>query len=216
MFRLLLLSAAIGLISYPISTLAQIPNGKCSAPIQSAVVGANFIDSIYNVADEKTCDELCQDEQNCTVYTYYPNNGDQTCFLLTHLENPVNECFDNNCVTGLPNCEGSICAFVKYGEMFPQGILVTGLEKNVELLTLGTCPFSVAVAIGGGGRGYLGGGGSGYLNHTINLFDESYVKMVAHPGGRREDSYVKYVADNRDIGELPFMTSGQEGREGKR
>ena len=199
MFRLLLLSAAIGLISYPISTLAQLPNRKCMAPINGAVVGQNFIDSIYNVADAEACDKLCQDEQNCTVYTYI---GNQTCYLLTHLESPINECYDNDCVTGLPNCEGSICAFIgPSGEMFPRGILVTGLEKNVELLTLGTCPSSVAIAIGGGGRGFLGGGGSGYLNHTTNVFDESYVKMVVHPGGPwgGKDSYVTYVADSRDI-----------------
>ena len=202
MFRLLLLSAAMGLMSCPISTLAQSSNGKCTAPINGAVVGQNFIDSIYNVADAEACDKLCQDEQNCTVYTYYPNNGDQRCFLLTHLESPISDvgCYDNDCVTGLPNCEGSICTFIgPFGEMFPRGILVTGLEKNVELLTLGTCPSSVAIAIGGSGRGFLGGGGSGYLNHTTNLFDESYVKMVAHPGGWRKDSYVSYVADNRDI-----------------
>ena len=203
MLRLLLLSAAIGLISYPISTLAQSSNGKCTAPIIGAVVGQNFIDSIYNVINTETCDKLCQDEQNCTVYTYV---GNQTCFLLTHLESPISDvgCYDNDCVTGLPNCEGSICTFIgASGEMFPHGILVTGLDIEftayVELLTLGTCPSSVAIAIGGGGRGYLGGGGSGYLNHTTNVFDESYVKMGVHPGGRRDDSYVTYVEENRVI-----------------
>lgn len=87
--------------------------------------------------------------------------------------------------------------------MHPKGILVTGEEKSIGLLTLGTCSSRfVAIAIGGGGKGGAGGGGSGYVNHRTNsLPQKAYIKMAVHvhPGNSEEDSFVRDLATNRDI-----------------
>ena len=105
-------------------------------------------------------------------------------------------------MTGLPNCEGNVCAYVDEGMMLPQGALITDGGKNIELLTLGVCPQTVAIAIGGGGYGDLGvgggrgGGGSGYVEYTLGWQKQGYVKMQAYSGCEREDSYVKDIADN--------------------
>ena len=118
---------------------------------------------IGDVLDEGTCDKLCQDEETCSVYTYHPANNPtlpETCYLLTTIQGPIRECEGDTCVTGLPNCEGNVCAYVDEGMMLPQGVLITdGGEKNIELLTLGVCPQTVAIAIGGGGYGDFGAGG---------------------------------------------------------
>ena len=93
--------------------------------------------------------------------------------------------------------------------MFPQGILVTANkvvtgDQDIQLLTLGACPSPVGIAIGGGGYGNLGGGGSGYVEYTTNWPREAYIKLAVHPGSQNpgsqsEDSYVRDLADNRDI-----------------
>ena len=40
----------------------------------------------------------------------------ETCYLLTGLQDPIRECEgdpgNSTCATGLPNCEGSLCAFL--------------------------------------------------------------------------------------------------------
>ena len=116
-----------------------------------------------------------------------------------------------NCLQpGLPNCKGSICAYVKDGVMHPNnGTLVTGEEKDIEVLTLGNCPSRfVAIAIGGGGKGYRGGGGSGHVNHTTNFPKKAYVKMRVHPGKAGEDSFVIDLATNIEI------VRGRKGQDG--
>ena len=87
--------------------------------------------------------------------------------------------------------------------MHPKGILVTGKEKEIWLLSLvDTCPSSiVAIAIGGGGKGDWGGGGSGHVDHTTNFPQKAYIKMAVHPGSGGEDSYIRELGSNRD-GEL--------------
>ena len=193
----------------------------CSAPIEGTL-GANLVAVIDNVGSEEECDSSCQLEEQCAVYTFrrgndstYPN----TCFLLSALGEPVRECEDATCVTGLPNCKGSICAYVEGGIMFPQGMLVIIEEKDIELLTLGLCPLPVAIAIGGGGSTnrniYGAGGGSGYMSYSATLPHKAYIKMHAYPGlgfplsdGGNEDSYVRDVSDNMDI------VRGEYGRGG--
>ena len=168
------------------------------------------------MSDEATCDQLCQDEQMCEVYTYHTANKPtlpETCYLLTSLGEPIRECEGDTCVSGLPNCEGSICAFMEGGVKYPEGILVTGEDKNIELLTLGTCPSPVAIAIGGGGNSARdtrgGGGGSGYVNYTSNFPLNTYIKMAVHPGGLSDDSYVRDLADNT------YIIRAERGRIGK-
>ena len=167
-------------------------------------MGSNLISVIDGVSDEETCDKLCQDEQMCMVYTYHPANNptlSETCYLLTALGEPIRECEGDTCVSGLPNCEGSICAFLEGGIMNPQlqGVVVTGEDKDIELLTLGACPSPVAIAIGGGGDGGYGGGGSGYVEYTTNFPQKAYVKMTAHPGSESKNSYVRDLVDDIDI-----------------
>ena len=126
MSRLIILSATIVLVFNPIGTSA-ITHPYCSAPIEGPIE-SNLISEIDNVS-KGTCDTLCQDEETCGVYTYYPAGTllpDGTCYLLTALGEPIRECEENSCVSGLPNCEGSICAFIEGGVMFPEGILMTG------------------------------------------------------------------------------------------
>ena len=187
----------------PTTTTTPTPTIYCSAQIEGPL-GSNLISVIDGVSDEETCDKLCQDEQMCMVYTYHPANNptlSETCYLLTALGEPIRECEGDTCVSGLPNCEGSICAFLEGGIMNPQlqGVLVTGEDKDIELLTLGTCPSPVAIAIGGGGDtdDYGGGGGSGYVEYTTNFPPKAYVKMAVHIGSESEESYIRdSVVDN--------------------
>ena len=214
MFRLFILSATMVLTSNPINTLAQ-PPPFCSAPIEGSLdMASNLISTIEFVSDEETCDKLCQDEQACKVYTYHPAGSptdSEICYLLTALEEPIVECQENACVSGLPNCEGSVCAYIEGGVMFPNGMVVTGEDKNIELLNLGDCPSPVAVAIGDGGASFNGGAGSGGVNHTTNFPQKAYIKMIAHPGecdfddesdncyDPNEGSYVREFPDNTTI-----------------
>ena len=114
---------------------------KCSALIEGTL-GDNLLNVIGGVSDEETCDRLCQEEDGCSVYTYHPAVNPtfpETCYLLTALQDPVRECEgdpgNTTCVTGLPNCEGSLCTFLEGGNMFPNGILATEEgERQIELL----------------------------------------------------------------------------------
>ena len=90
------------------------------------------------------------------------------------------------------------------------GILVTGEEKNIALLSLGSCPSPVAIAIGGGGKGNSGGGGSGHVAHTTYFPQRAYIKMTVHPGSGGEDSYVLDLATKSDI------VRGRKGQDGGR
>ena len=93
--------------------------------------------------------------------------------------------------------------------MHPNGTLVTEEEKDIGVLTLGTCSSRfVAIAIGGGGKANYGGGGSGYVNYTTNLPQKSYIKMTVHPGNSGEDSFVRDLATNKDI------VRGERGQDG--
>ena len=104
--------------------------------------------------------------------------------------------------------------------MLPQGVLITdGGEKNIELLTLGGCPQTVAIAIGGGGYGDFGAGGgegSGYVEYTLGWQKQGYVKIQAYCGDEREDSYVKDIVDNSLIvrGERGLNGNGADGGAG--
>ena len=71
MYKLLLVSATMAFIYNPSDTMAQLPNGQCSAPIEGTL-GSNIINVIEDVSDQETCDKLCQDEEECLVYTYHP------------------------------------------------------------------------------------------------------------------------------------------------
>ena len=92
--------------------------------------------------------------------------------------------------------------------MYPQGISVTGEEKNIELLTLGVCPSTVAIAIGSGGRSEFGSGGSGYVEYTTNWSQKAYLKMKVYPGSPNYDSSVIDISDSRDI------VRGEKGQDG--
>ena len=74
MYELLLVFATIALICNPSDTMAQLPNGQCSAPVEGTM-GSNMINVIDEVSDKETCDKLCQDEEGCLVYTYHPANN---------------------------------------------------------------------------------------------------------------------------------------------
>ena len=191
----------------------------CTAPIEGTL-GANLVAVIDNVDSEEECDSSCVLEAGCALYTHHRNNDStypNTCFLLSALGEPVRECEDATCVTGLPNCEGSVCAFIVGGIMFPQGVLVIEREEDVEVLTLGVCPSPVAIAIGGGGGySYLGGAGSGYINYSTSLPVKGYLKMQAYPGGASEDSYVRDLTDSTDIvrGEAGQGVDGYDGGAG--
>ena len=214
MFRFFILSAAMVLTFNPINTSAQSPV-YCSAPIEGSTdFASNLIAIITDVKDEKMCDDFCQIEQGCKVYTYHPVGSptdSEYCYLLTTLEGPIIECQENACVSGLPNCEGSVCTYIEGGVMFPDGIVVTGEDKNIELLNLGNCPSPVAVAIGDGGASFNGGAGSGYVEYTTDLPQNAYIKMTAHPGecslddesdncyDPNEGSYVREFPDNTTI-----------------
>ena len=189
----------------------------CSAPIEGTL-GSNVVAVIDNVDSAEECDLSCVAEEQCSVYTFQKSNESTTCSLLTALGEPINEC--DSCVTGLPNCEGSICAFVDGGFMYPNGLLVKDQEREVELLALGACSPPVAVAIGGGGYQLsdLGGGGSGYVDYTTDFANGGYVKMVAHPSygyGSEEDSYVIDKTDDIEIvrGRIG-LSSGSESYDG--
>ena len=150
----------------------------CSAPIEGTL-GSNLIRVVEDIFDKETCDKLCQDEETCSVYTYHSASNPaspETCYLLTAIREPVSECLGGTCETGLPNCEGKVCAFVVDGAMFPMGVKMTEGEKDVELLRLGACPSPVAIAIGGGGT-REGRDSTDFKNLHKNPFKRLYHKI---------------------------------------
>ena len=100
--------------------------------------------------------------------------------------------------------------------MFPQGLMVTQGQKEIELLRLGACPSLVAVAIGGGGgKALYGGGGSGYVNYIeIQPGGEAFVKMRAYAGSGGEDSYALLVGEEGDDSELVRGRAGMDSDDG--
>ena len=87
MSGLFILSATIVLVFNPIFASAI---AYCSAPIEGPIE-SNLIGAIDSVPDEETCDVLCQDEETCGVYTFYPAGPAGTCYLLTALGEPIRE-----------------------------------------------------------------------------------------------------------------------------
>ena len=100
-------------------------------------VGSNWIRVIGDVSDESTCKQSCQEDALCSVYTYHPVNSKsspETCFLLSALGSPVKECKDDECVTGLPDCQASapICNYLDDGEIVEGGVKVEGGGRKIS------------------------------------------------------------------------------------
>ena len=100
-------------------------------------MGTNLISVIGEVSDEGKCQQLCQGDDLCSVYTYHQESAapPQTCYLLTSVEAPVRECADDSCATGPPSCKGdSYCAFLDYGTA-SDGVMVTkDADREVTIL----------------------------------------------------------------------------------
>ena len=213
MYELLFVTASVILLSRPMGISAELPNGTCSAPIEGTL-GKNLISEINDISEELTCKQRCQEEELCSLYTYQRANSTtspETCYLLRTIGSPVEECADETCATGVPDCTGApTCAYLVDGVIMEQGVKVTyffgSVEKKISLIRMGECPLPIAVAVGGGGNGGNGGAGSGYVAHSIldlPLAPSITLVVKAGRGGINtlfsvpaEDSYVKFAGSD--------------------
>ena len=159
----------------------------CHAPIEG-LLGENLIDFIPELS-EAACEAECEIREECHFFTYHWSNSStfpNTCFLLTEIQEPINVCPENTCVSGGDNCEYSMCGFVGDGILHPNGIIVNE-TKDVSMLMLGPACGSksaIAVAIGGGGQQNDDGAGcgSGYVEFTEFNVSAPLIKFEAIVG----------------------------------
>ena len=172
-------------------------------------LGDNLISVLGDVKDERLCSESCEEDALCRFYTFHRDNSTlypSTCFLLSEIREPIRACDGDICVSGTPNCEDSLCAFLEDGFTLPSGVLTIDdntlvQTRNIDLLMLGSCPNPIVVAVGGGGKttsGY-GGGGSGFIEFAEIRGEKSYSSYSAYIGSAGEDTYVTDVANDTTI-----------------
>jgi len=155
-------------------------------------IDENLVETISGVKTEVDCLELCSKSSQCTYYTYFleedEDSNSQTCFLLSSFLAPLQEC--ENCVSGPEQCEGyEDCKLLLHGEqhtfyMFEYDYYEQ--EFNVHIPhPFGTPQCQVRIfAVGAGGSGgnggdNKGGGGSGYFSYkTLPLSSPTVLKVV--------------------------------------
>ena len=96
---------------------------QCNATVEGAI-GDNLVAVLGDVPDALECEEECRLRPACNFYTYYAPNSpslDSTCFLLSSIEEPIQQCED--CVSGTPDCLSSLCGFLG-GNSFEKLLLV--------------------------------------------------------------------------------------------
>ena len=90
-------------------------NMDCYRTCGSNIVGhldENLIDALPNVESELECKNHCSSTENCTWYTYYPENDTnyhQICFLQSELLQPIQSC-GGQCVSGPEDCSAKNCS----------------------------------------------------------------------------------------------------------
>ena len=141
----------------------------CSLKYSGEVDDSNFVDLIGSVSDEYACKELCSDNSQCTVYTFYDSQDPvqpNVCVLLNDsgLRGPVVPC--DHCVSGAGLCHvNQPCqvAVLTNGPMTQAIFAEEDMEVRLEAKEKDCYADLNVVAIGSGGLGHSAGGGSGYV-----------------------------------------------------
>ena len=161
---------------------------------------------VDDVENEQVCEYSCQMDEDCNLYTYHQPNSTlfpSTCFLLRSFAEPIRGC--DTCISGLPDCEGEICAFLNDGYEESPLVISEQKMKKIELLQLGVCPDPLIVAVGGGGSssysglGGGGGGGSGFVEYLELGTNQSYTQFMVNAGSGGEPSFVTVVSTNDEV-----------------
>ena len=98
----------------------------------------------------------------------------RTCFLLSHIEEPIKQCNEGKCVTGISDCSiNRHCGLLLANGSFTNGLIQTS-DNKVTVLALGNLtnlPLTITL-VGHGGQGQGGGAGSGYIKqYNLNLYE---------------------------------------------
>ena len=165
----------------------------CNAPVEGQL-GDNLIDIVAGVS-EAACEAECEVVEQCQFFTFHFSNSTlypSTCFLLSEIQEPIIACQNETCITGSSKCENSVCGFLENGVLFPSGIIVTETTE-VDMLTIGPCSSTgaVAVVVGGGGTSSSdAGSGSGFVEFKELTPSDSgpYMKFTAVVGSAGEAS----------------------------
>ena len=194
---------------------AESPCSKfCHAPIEG-VLGTNLIDFVASVS-EAACEAECEVVESCHFFTYHWSNSStnpDTCFLLKELQEPLRACEDGSCISGSTNCEYSLCGFLEDGIMYQNGIIANE-TKEVDMLMLGPCASSgaLAVVVGGGASMVNNDGagcGSGYVEFTELSVSEPLMHFEAIVGLATKSSKVNDLSSGKTVLEaLPGSPGG--------
>ena len=184
-------------------------NMDCYRTCGSDFVGhldENLIDALPNVENELDCKKQCSSTNNCTWYTYYPQNDTlyhQFCFLQSELLQPIQSC-GGQCVSGPSDCSANKCLLGINGNTSESVMLTdTSGTHNISVVG-GTCTLRF-LAVGGGGEGYCGGGGSGYVQYQ-SVQVTSGTEISAEVGNLGEPSTVVIN------GKSTVANKGQDGQ----
>ena len=140
--------------------------GDCSSSVEGRV-SDNLVAFLPHLGTELECRDACSSSQGCGYYTFYSLSSSSqpgSCFLLSSLQAPVQECTD--CRTGASQCADA-CMFLMDGHSTSSKLQFTNTSGSqaVQAVALGYCDLTVLLVGGGGAGGDRGGaGGSGYVN----------------------------------------------------
>ena len=78
-------------------------------------------------------------EEACAFFTYHRPNSSffpSTCYLLSSLSEPIRVCENDTCVSGIPDCEGTLCGYLDDGYMSSSLVVKTpkGRGQMEELI----------------------------------------------------------------------------------
>ena len=164
----------------------------CSVPYQGLIDDGDYVDIAAEVPSEAACKSLCSRTTRCAVYTYYDSEDlyePEMCWMLSNsgLLRSATTC--EHCKTGPASCraEQECQAAVLTDDDGTTNQYVFARSSSTASLVSAEkeCFLEVrALAIGGGGSGYLGGGGSGYAEFgVLQLRANETLDLVVGQGG---------------------------------
>ena len=222
-------------------TESKVCFGSCNQQFEGKVA-ENEVDTIIDSVDEPACLQSCQQNAECTHYTFYTGEDSAypgLCLLLSGLQGPVTHC--EHCRTGKPDCSVPECTFSVGSEPAMQTAAAFTESTDISMAALGDCEMT-AVAVGGGGSGNYAGGGSGYIETVTapmvpaqlyvsvgaggaetslrrggwgGVGDEVVVKAMAGGDGTNYDGGAGYSGGGAGFGDYIYGDGGADGGDGE-
>lgn len=219
-------------------TSGAVTECTCGIGYECIIDGDNLEMVVEDVPSEGDCAKQCQDNDQCSVYTYYSSThpaDPNLCILLSKCGRVWPElCQD--CSSGPQACyQSDSCGFAVWQGM--DDMMVIKENTTLHLLSgeRGCSVEVMALAIGGGGKSgvYGGAGGSGFpkkgtiklisntdiqvtvgaeIASTINIEGTQEVLLSAAPG---QDGYMYDGGDGYSGGGAYGAAGGSDGGDGE-